>query len=45
MKEIAVLLPQKPLPWYENYWIIGIIILGIIAVYRSVKILWPKFIK
>ena len=44
-ERVAVLLPQKPLPWYENYWIIGIIILGIIAVYRSVKILWPKFIK
>lgn len=39
-ERIVVLPPQKLLPWYENYWIIGIIILSIIIAYRLVKILW-----
>ncbi len=44
-ERVVVILSQKLLPWYENYWIIGIIALSIIATYRAVKILWSKFIK
>jgi len=33
-ERVAVLLPQKPSPWYQNYWIIGIIVLVVIAIAR-----------
>ena len=33
-ERIAILLPQKQSPWYQNYWIIGIIVLVVIAIMR-----------
>ena len=33
-ERIAILLPQKQSPWYQNYWIIGIIVLVVIAIAR-----------
>ncbi len=46
--ERVVMMPaQKPLPWYQNYWILAIlIIIGLVVVgviFR--KLLWQKFIK
>jgi len=46
-ERVATIPPQKPLPWYKNYFvlailiIIGLIIIGVILR----KILWRKFIK
>lgn len=44
-ERVAVLPSQKPPLWYENYFIISIIILGAIVAYRMARILWQKFIK
>lgn len=44
-EKIAALPPQKPLQGHENYFIIGIIILGIVVAYRMIKNLWPRFTK
>lgn len=44
-ERIAILPSRKPPLWHENYFIIGIIILGAVVAYRAVKILWSKFIK
>ena len=45
--ERVVTIPaQKPLPWYKNYFVIAILIIGLIiagAILR--KILWQRFIK
>lgn len=44
-ERIVALPPQNVLPWYENYFIIGIIMLGAIVAYRMIKNLWSRFIK
>lgn len=44
-ERIAALPPQKPLQWYENYFIIGIIILGAVVAYRMIKNLWSIITK
>lgn len=45
-ERVAKIEPLYPLKgWYENYWIIGIIALGIIFACLLRKILWRKFIK
>jgi len=42
-ERMAILPPQNPLKWYENYFILGIIILIVLG-YAS-RILWPRFTK
>lgn len=44
-ERIAVLSSQKPLQWYENYFITGIIMLGIVVAHRMIKNLWSRFTK
>lgn len=44
-ERVEIVYPENWSPWYENYWIMGIIVLGIIAIYFLRKILWRKFTK
>lgn len=44
-ERIVIVEPKYLLKWYENWWIWGIIILGVFVLYISRKILWRKFIK
>lgn len=44
-ERIEIIYPKNWSSWYENYWIVGIIVLGIIATYFFKKILWRKFTK
>lgn len=41
-ERIAMLPPPNPMKWYENYIVLGIILLTIIAGYIIRKILWKK---
>lgn len=40
-ERIVMLPPQKPLSWYQNYWILAIMIIAA-AIYLIWKILWKK---
>lgn len=44
-ERVEMLAPQKPLLWYENYSLFGIIILGIIILYLIGKILWKRYLR
>lgn len=44
-ERIVKIAPRNPLAWYENYFINGIIILGIVVAYRMIKNLWSRFTK
>jgi len=45
-QRIVTLPPQKPLPWYQNYWILAILIIVVIIMGITFrKILWKRFIK
>jgi len=45
-ERIEILYPPHWYPWYENYWIFGILIIGALAIFYIVrKILWQKSAK